>query len=51
VGYGSFAGSTIQYLLNPFLHNAGRVGLKVPQWRSPLDFLAYEMLVIACKRA
>jgi SAM-dependent methyltransferase len=49
IGYGSFVGSSIQYLLNPFLHNSGRGGMRVPQSSSPLDFMAYELLVIARK--
>ena len=47
VGYGSFAATVVGYSVNPFLHNAGRKGFRRPQFRTPLDPLAYELLVIA----
>ena len=47
VGYGSFAGTLVGFSINPFLHNAGRKGFKRPQLQTPLDRLAYELLVIA----
>lgn len=46
-GYGSFAGSLVEYLVNPFFHKAGKRGFAAPQLRTPLDRLAYELLVIA----
>ncbi len=49
VGYGSFAATVVGYSVNPFLHNAGRPGIRRPQFRTPLDPLAYELLVIASR--
>ena len=47
IGYGSFPAAVVDYLVNPFLHNAGRKGFRSPQWRSPLDGLAYELFAFA----
>jgi SAM-dependent methyltransferase len=49
VGFGSFAATIVGYSVNPFLHNAGRKGLDRPQFKTPLDPFAYELLVIAAK--
>jgi SAM-dependent methyltransferase len=49
VGFGSFAATVVGYSVNPFLHNAGRKGFRRPQFKTPLDPFAYELLVIAMK--
>jgi hypothetical protein len=49
VGFGSFAATIVGYSVNPFLHKAGRPGLDRPQFKTPFDPLAYELVVIAVK--
>lgn len=46
-GFGSFASTTVQFLVNPLFHDAGRQGFIPPQWKTPLDFMAYELVAIA----
>lgn len=46
-GYGSFPASMINYLVSPLFHNLGRRGFLPPEPRTPLDVLAYELVMIA----
>jgi SAM-dependent methyltransferase len=47
VGYGSFAATFVGYCVNPVLHNGGRKGFRRPQFTTPFDPLAYELVVFA----
>jgi hypothetical protein len=45
--YGSLPATTVNYLISPILLKARHRGVLVPEPRTPLDWMAYELLVIA----